>query len=229
MQCKCHTYCLWWDQQPAHQRLTLILITCLLLWPLPAVTQKLPHIWRTKKQKKKKEEEMTGLMEMTEKPETKKKRDNAAMTHFIDWASSFIAPACRWMLRICVHLSHGKQKRRKRRQRSADERYERAEETVAAGTGELARTMLGWGMEPTAVGTAWKKKKSTAAEITCWARGFLLGCILTLRWHWSAYSHGRASALAVHRIRFHFTVPELATHSACSEESSRQHWMCVHV
>lgn len=65
MQCKCHTYCLWSDQQPAHQRHTLILITCLLLWPLPAVTQKLPHIWRTKKK--------TVLMEMMEKPETKKR------------------------------------------------------------------------------------------------------------------------------------------------------------
>lgn len=50
-------------------------------------------------------------MEMMEKPETKKKEiDNTTMTHFIDWATSFIAPACRWMLRICVQLSHGETK-----------------------------------------------------------------------------------------------------------------------
>lgn len=46
-------------------------------------------------------------MEMMEKPETIKGTDNATMTRFIDWATSFIAPVGKWMRWICVHLSHG--------------------------------------------------------------------------------------------------------------------------
>lgn len=120
MQCKCHTYCLWSDQQPAHQRHTLILITCLLLWPLPAVTQKLPHIWRTKK-KKLKRDRFDGN---DGKAWGKKKRWIT-----LQWAVLLIEPP--GLLPRCaggragfVSISvTGKQKRRK--QRSADGRYER--------------------------------------------------------------------------------------------------------
>lgn len=79
-------------------------------------------------------------------------------------------------------------------------------------------------IEPTAVSTA-RKKCSRRNNVL--SAGLFIRLFIDVRWHWSAYNQSRASALAVHRIRFHFTVPELATHSAGWEESSRQHWMCV--
>lgn len=172
MQCKCHSYCLWWDQQPAHQRHTLILITCLLLWPLPAVTQKLPHIWRTKRRRRR-----NGRCDGNDgKAWDKKEIDNAAMTRFIDWAGGFIAPACRLMRRICVHLSHRETKEEETETEISRWAIWEAAETVTAGTGELTRPALGWGSSRL---LSAQPEKSAAAEITCWARGFLLGCILT--------------------------------------------------
>lgn len=140
-------------------------------------------------------------MEMMEKPETKEEMDNATMSHFIDWATRFIAPVCRWTRRICVHLSHGETKEEETEisRRAVWEDVE----TVTVGTGELtggSRRLLLAQHDLEKKYSRWNNVLTVELFIRLY---------IDVRWHWSAYNHSRASARAVHSIRFHFTVPEL--------------------
>lgn len=159
-------------------------------------------------------------MEMMEKPETKKRQITP------EWPVLLIEPpvllprcadGCAGFVFISVT---GKQKRRKWRQRSADGRYERMSRRSPR---ERANSQddAGWGSSRLLLAQP-EKKYSGWNNVE-----LFISLYIDVRWQWSAYNHSRASALAVHRIRFHFTVPELATHSACSEESSCQHWVCI--
>lgn len=171
--------------------------------------------------KKKEEEEMAGVMEMMEKPETKKRWITPQWPVLLIEAAVLLPRRAGWCAGLVSISVTGKQKRRKRRQRSADERYERPRRQSPR---EPASSRSRRWAEDRAVSTA-REKRSRWNNVL--SEGLFIRLYIDVRWHWSAYNQSRASALAVHRIRFHFTVPELATHSAGWEESSRQHWMCV--
>ena len=141
------------------------------------------------------------------------------MTHLMI-EPAVLLPPCAGRRAGFVSISvTGKQKRRKRRQRSADGQYERM---WRRSPWEPLNSQDDAGRESSRLPLAQSEKKygiwNNLLTVELFIRLYIDG-----RWHWIAYSGSRASALAVHSIRFHFAVPELVTHS--SEESSCQHWM----
>lgn len=175
MQCKCHTWCLWSDQQPAHQHHTLILITCLLLWPLPAVTQKLPHIW-SKTQNRKKEVWWKGWERLRQKAELE-----CHNGPFIDWATSFIALCARF----CVHPSH-QETNEEETQISRWVIWDNVD-TVHCWKRWNHRTKMdprGWGrIQPSALSPVWKKYGSWNNVLTM---KLFIRLFIDVCWHWSA-------------------------------------------
>lgn len=176
MQCKCQTWCLRSDQQPAHQHHTLILITCLLLWPLPAVTQKLPHIWSKTLKKKKKR----GLMERMWKAETKSRERTPQWPLY--WLSHhFYCPMCQI---LCPSQSPGNK-----------EEETQISRWVIWDNVDMFRCWKQWSrrakmdprdwgrIQPSALNQVWKKYGSwnNVLTMTLFIRLFIDVC-----WHWSA-------------------------------------------
>lgn len=127
---KCHTQCLWSDQWTAHQQSTVILITRLLLWPLPPVYQTLTCG----------EKRFNG--NDGKDGDKKRDKDQTNMTHL--WIGPPIYPGVQGLCAGFVSTSiNGKQKKRSKKRTGTSEISRRAilqnDETEgrdAAGTDE---------------------------------------------------------------------------------------------
>lgn len=111
---KCHSWGLWSDQRTAHQQHTMILISRLLLWPLPPLNQTLlhPHICRKRfdgNDGKDKDKRKIGIRPI---------RPLYGLNHCFFYFELFITLVCAGCTHgICVHPDQWEEEGRVRRRR----------------------------------------------------------------------------------------------------------------